>query len=159
MAGLNTYITIEGRIIRGVFMERLTRFSALVRVGNQLVESYLPNPGRMSELLVSNVEVILKEAKGKERKTSYDLIGVYHKGQKISLDSRIPNKLVLEALRKKDLPEFSSYTSMKPEYSYNHTRFDFLPRNDPEPCLLEVKSCTLAKNGVAMFPDAKTVRG
>ena len=31
--------------------------------------------------------------------------------------------------------------------------------NGNEKCLLEVKSCTLVKEGVALFPDAPTVRG
>lgn len=140
-------------------MERLTRFSASVKVERKNVACYLPNPGRMVELLVPGVEVVLKGALGGERKTSYDLIEVYHKGDKISLDSRVPNKLVLEALRNKELSEFSGYSSINPEYQYGGTRFDFFLSNGDKSCLLEVKSCTKVREGVALFPDARTVRG
>ena len=48
---------------------------------------------------------------------------------------------------------------IKPEFSYGHSRFDFFLANERESCLLEVKSSTLVKDGVAMFPDAVTERG
>lgn len=57
------------------------------------------------------------------------------------------------------MKEFSKHNTVKPEYPYGHTRFDFLLSNGHEHCLLEVKSCTLVKDGVAMFPDAETKRG
>jgi len=156
---LLSFIKIEGKITKGIFKQRLTRFSALVKVKRKTVQSFLPNPGRMSGLLSPGVEVILKEVLNGERKTSYDLIGVYYNAQKISVDSRVPNKLVLKALGNRDLPEFSEYTLIKPEHLYGHTRFDFFLSNKYRHCLLEVKSCTLVKNGIAMFPDAKTERG
>jgi len=156
---LVSVIKIEGKTVEGVFKERLTRFSALVEVGDKTIHSFLPNPGRMYELLIPGTEVVLTEVTGRGRKTSHDLIGVYYKGQRISVDSRVPNKLVLEALKNRDLPEFSEYAIIKPEHPYGHTKFDFLLSDGWKPCLLEVKSCTLVKDGVAMFPDAKTERG
>jgi sugar fermentation stimulation protein A len=156
---LVSFIKIGGKIVNGVFVERLTRFSALVKVACKTFPSFLPNSGRMLELLTPGAEVILREVSNKERTTPYDLIGVYHKGQRISVDSRIPNKLVLEALKNKDLEEFSDYDIIKPEHLYGHTRFDFFLSDGRRHCLLEVKSCTLVKDGVAMFPDAKTERG
>jgi sugar fermentation stimulation protein A len=153
------FVKIEGKTVKGVFERRLTRFSASVRVGDETLQSFLPNPGRMHELLTPGVEVVLREALSEKRRTAYDLIGVYHEGQKISVDSRVPNKLVLDALRKKELEEFSKYSVVKPEYPYGHGRFDFLLSDGYERCLLEVKSCTLVKDGVAMFPDAETRRG
>jgi sugar fermentation stimulation protein A len=150
---------IEGKTVKGVFEERLTRFSASVKLRDKIVQCFLPNPGRLIELLTPGAEVILRETKKGKRKTSHDLIGVYHKGEQISVDTRAPNKLVLEALKNRDLPEFSGYTMIKPEHPYGHTRFDFFLSDEQKPCFLEVKSCTLVKEGVAMFPDAKTERG
>jgi len=154
-----TFVKIEGKTVKGVFEHRLTRFSALVKVGDKTLQAFLPNPGRVHELLTPRVEVVLREVLSEKRKTSYDLIGVYHKDQKVSVDSRVPNKLVLEALRKKELQEFSQYNLVKPEHLYGNSRFDFLLSDGYEHCLLEVKSCTLVKDGVAMFPDAETKRG
>ena len=124
-----------------------------------ILPSFLPNPGRMHKLLTRGTKVILREVLKKNRKTDYDLIGVFYKGQTVSLDSRVPNKLVFEALKNGDIEEFSEYNFIKPEYVYGHTRFDFFLANKHERCLCEVKSSTLVKEGVAMFPDAVTERG
>jgi len=156
---LVSFIKIEGRTLRGIFQERPNRFSALVKVEDRVLPSFLPNPGRMHELLTSGAEVVLREVLKDNRKTDYDLIGVFYNGQTVSVASRVPNKLVLEALKNRDIEELSEYNIIKPEYGYGHTRFDFFLANEYERCLLEVKSSTLVKDGVAMFPDAKTERG
>jgi len=144
---LVSFIEIKGKLVEGMFEKRLTRFSALVKIKGKTVEVFLPNPGRLQELLTSGTTVVLKEVLKRElRETSYDLIGVFHKGQKLSVDSRVPNRLVFKALKNKDIKELSGYHKIKPEYAYGRTRFDFLLCNNHKPCLLEVKSCTLAKN-------------
>jgi len=156
---LVSFIKIEGRTLRGVFQERPNRFLALVKVEDMILPSFLPNPGRMHELLTPGTEVILREVLKENRKTDYDLIGVFYNGQVVSVDSRVPNKLVLEALKNGDIEELSEYNVIKPEYGYGHSRFDFFLANGHQSCLLEVKSCTLVKDGVALFPDAETERG
>jgi sugar fermentation stimulation protein A len=156
---LVSFIKIEDKLVRGVFQERLNRFSARVRVEDKILLTFLPNPGRMREFLFSGTEVVLREVLNGNRKTSYDLIGVSYNGQRVSVDCRVPNRLVLDALRNRDLDEFTEYRVIKPEYGYGHTRFDFFLANEGERCLLEVKSTTLVKDGVAMFPDAVTERG
>lgn len=148
-----------GEVLECIFVERLTRFSALVKLGNNVLEVFLPNPGRLKELLRFGVKVVLKKALSKGRRTTYDLMGVYYDGQKVSVDSRVPNRLVFEALKKRALKEFARYGTIKPEPFYGNTRFDFLLRDNGEACFLEVKSCTLVKDGIAMFPDVKTERG
>jgi sugar fermentation stimulation protein A len=149
---------IEGRILSGFFLERPNRFSGLVRVGYSVVRCFVPNPGRLYELLTPGAEVLLRESQGKERKTRYDVIGVRVGGGIVSIDSRVPNKLLFEVLRSRGLAEFSGYRSIVPEYRYGESRFDFLLK-DSENCLLEVKSCTLVRGGAAFFPDAPTLRG
>lgn len=158
---LPTFLEIEGNILEGVFRKRLTRFSAQVEVDGKVVECFLPNPGRLSELLISGSKVVLKGAVAAGfRKTVYDLIGVYQGDMIVSVDARIPNKLVLKALKNGDLSEFLGYTVIKPEHIYGRVKFDFLLDGlGLKSCLLEVKSCTLVRDGVAMFPDAPTERG
>ena len=126
---------------------------------NKRFPCFLPNPGRLRELLIPGTETFIREMEKRNRKTVYDLIGVFHEGQIVSVDSRLPNKLVLEALRNRDIKELSEYPEIRPEYGYGHSRFDFFLANQYERCLLEVKSCTLLKDGVALFPDAITRRG
>ena len=156
---MTVFIKVEGEILEGFFVERLTRFSALVKLENGIFEVFLPNPGRLRELLNFGAKVVLKRAVHEGRRTAYDLIGVYHDGRRVSVDSRVPNRLVFEALKNRALKEFAEYCTIKPEPFYWHTRFDFLLGNHKELCLLEVKSCTLVRDGIAMFPDAKTERG
>ena len=152
-------IKTSGRMFQGKFIARLTRFSAHVQLNGKMAACFLPNPGRLEDLLVPGVTVILKEMAKSGRKTSYDIIGVCHSGQIVSVDSRLPNKLVFEAIRNGKLPEFVGYPFIKREPVYNHTRFDFLLAENGTKCFLEVKSCTLVIDGVAMFPDAPTKRG
>jgi sugar fermentation stimulation protein A len=156
---LCSFVEIGGKVFEGIFIRRMTRFSALVHFDNKKVLCFLPNPGRLHELLTPGVKVILKKPAFPNRKTCYDLIGVYCGSQLVSVDSRIPNRLVFEALRNRGIPEFSGYSKIITEYRRGNSRFDFLLCNGLASCFLEVKSCTLVKDGVAMFPDAKTVRG
>ena len=53
-----SFINIEGRILRGFFQERPNRFLALVKVKDNVLVCYLPDPGRLLELLISEAEVI-----------------------------------------------------------------------------------------------------
>lgn len=155
-----SFVKIDGKLCWGVFEARVTRFSILTKVDSKRVLCFLPNPGRLEELLVPGAEVLLKSVGKNERKTAYDVVGVKCcGGQIVSVDSRLPNKLVYEALKNRELPEFADYTIIKAEPLYEHVRFDFLLSGDADKCLLEVKSCTLVRDGVAMFPDAPTMRG
>jgi len=157
---LPTFFEIEGNTLEGVFRKRLTRFSAKVEVGGRIVECFLPNPGRLNELLFHGAKVVLKEVFASGRKTIYDIVGVNHGGTVVSIDSRLPNRLVYEALKNGDLPEFAGYKEIKPEQRYGCVKFDFLLEGlGLKPCLLEIKSCTLVRDGIAMFPDAPTERG
>ena len=74
----------------------------MVKIGNAVSLTFLPNPGRMYELLIPGTEVFLRKVIKEKRKTCYDFIGVAYNSQMVSLDSRVPNKLVLEALRNRD---------------------------------------------------------
>lgn len=158
-----SFIEVKGRLLEGIFERRLTRFSVLVNVNGETLPCFLPNPGRLCELLVSGTKVVLREhvAAREKRKTSCDIVGVYSGNTIVSLDSRVPNKLVFEALKHGDLPEFRNYGALKTEYRHGRSRFDFLLYGGEmvKPCLLEVKSCTLVRDGIAMFPDAPTERG
>ena len=59
---------------------------------------------------------------------------------------------------------FPKLTLLKPEFTLGDSRFDFYAEyedNDGQhhKMLIEVKGCTLEKDGVALFPDAPTLRG
>lgn len=148
---------IFGDLIRAKFIERTSRFTVIAERDGKLLDCFLANPGRLKELLVPGHGLLLRlAAPGGTRKTDFDVIGVCLKGKVITIDSRIPNALIEEALCAGSLREFIGYKVVRSEPAFGSGRFDFLL--DPK-CFVEVKSCTLVKNGVALFPDAPTARG
>ena len=150
---------IVGKKVYGHFVTRLNRFTAVVTINDTSYPCYLPNPGRLSELLIPGTRVLLIEQPQKKRKTAYDLFGIYYQDLWVIVDSRLPNKLVFEALSGKTLKPFSHYKRIHPEVTYRRSRFDFLVTTENDRCFIEVKSCTLVHNGVGLFPDAPTQRG
>jgi sugar fermentation stimulation protein A len=80
-------------------------------------------------------------------------------GVLVSVDARLPNALVREALAEKKLKPFRGYPRWEAECPYRGGRFDFRRRRPCGCCYLEVKSVTLVEGGCALFPDAPTERG
>jgi DNA-binding sugar fermentation-stimulating protein len=76
---------------------------------------------------------------GGSRKTGFDVIGVCLKDKVVTVDSRIPDALIHEALCAGSLREFPGYNVVRTEPAFGSGRFDFLL--DPR-CFVEVKSCT-----------------
>lgn len=122
------------------------------------------------------------------RKTEYSLIGVYKERERggpllINMDSQAPNQVAYEWLKSirenPPLPfdqtvDTSSHLTpvindIKREVTYDQSRFDLafqavLPggrekNGEKLPAFMEVKGVTLEENGLAMFPDAPTIRG
>jgi len=149
---------IEGKLLKAAFLERPNRFLGKVEVSGKEHFCYIPNPGRMVELLQPGVEVYLKEEAAPGRKTEYDLVFV-KQNLLVSIDSRVPNRLTEEAIQMRLLPEFSDYGLVRAENVYKGSRLDFLLSHGDRRMLLEVKSCTLVREGRALFPDAPTQRG
>ena len=142
------------QVIEGIFVDRPNRFIAHVNVDGIIETVHVKNTGRCKELLLPGVKVILEVPENKERKTKYDLIGVYKKNfGLINIDSQAPNKVAKEWLENK------GYEYIKPEYTYGQSRIDFYMENKGEKYLMEVKGCTLERDGIGYFPDAPTERG
>jgi sugar fermentation stimulation protein A len=81
-------------------------------------------------------------------------------GRWVSVDARLPNDLVEEALHNGRLTPLAGYPTLRREVHYGRSRFDFqLTAPGRPPCLVEVKSVTLVVDGLGCFPDAVTLRG
>ena len=152
----------KGRIKEGVFLSRPNRFIAYVMVDGREEKCHVKNTGRCRELLVPGCKVYLEESENPNRSTRFDLIATEKKvGDSsilINMDSQAPNSVVEEWLRKGEL--FGEKAEVKREVTYSDSRFDFsITDESGRISFLEVKGCTLEKNGVVMFPDAPTERG
>lgn len=150
------------KIVKGKFIDRPNRFIAHVEIEGKVETVHVKNTGRCKELLITGCTVILEDYRDTPqasiRKTMFDLIAVYKNTTLlINMDSQAPNKVVAEWLEK--LPESEKYDYIKPEYTFGNSRVDFYMEKDGQKFLMEVKGCTLEKNGIGYFPDAPTERG
>ena len=171
-------------IVEGKFLDRPNRFIAHVEIAGKVETVHVKNTGRCKELLLPGVKVYLEKSGNPNRKTAYDLVAVEKTGLGlVNIDSQAPNQVVLEWLRA------FSFEKLKPEYVFRDSRVDFymerameLPeafweyrkieestqeniqeniqvQGNIRKYLLEVKGCTLERNGIGYFPDAPTERG
>lgn len=142
------------KTLQAKFIDRPNRFIAHVDLNGIVETVHVKNTGRCKELLIKGVTVILEESDNESRKTKYDLIAVYKENfGLINIDSQAPNKVAKEWLESK------YYTYIKPEYTYGNSRIDFYMEKDDRKYLMEVKGCTLERDGIGYFPDAPTERG
>ena len=146
------------KLICGELIERKNRFVAEVKLSEKIITAYVPNPGRMEELMVPGTEVFVYHVSDKERKTDYNLSLVSYKDQLVSINSQLPNQLFLNALEEQELAPYAAFNKIKAEHSYGDSRLDFYLPGRKE-VLIEVKSVTLVEDRIAKFPDAPTKRG
>ncbi len=141
-------------VVPAVFLERPNRFIARVALDGRELTVHVKNTGRCRELLRPGARVYLAQAENPARKTPYDLIAVRKEnGLLVNMDSQAPNRVVQEWLARQ------GYDRILPEYCYGESRMDFCMERGGERYLLEVKGCTLERDGVGYFPDAPTERG
>ncbi len=141
-------------ITRARFIDRPNRFIAVCKINGVKETVHVKNTGRCRELLVPGCDVWLTAPGTAGRKTRYDLVAVRKEsGLLINMDSQAPNKAVMEYL------SAAGFDRVVPEYTYGSSRIDFYLEKGDEKTLMEVKGCTLERNGTGYFPDAPTERG
>ena len=150
---------VDGETREAVFLGRLKRFSALVEFGGKEEIAYLPNTGRIWQLLSHGQKVFLVKRDNHLRKIKWDLYLFPLARSLVWADPRAANSLVFEALRKGFFLQFLGFHSIHREATFKGNRFDFLLVNNDQRYLLEAKSVTSVREGRALFPDAPTQRG
>ncbi len=142
------------------FLERPNRFLVRCRLEGRTVEAFLPNPGRLRELLLPGRTVHLVREEGRPgRKTRYTAVAVERDGHPIVLHTHRTNDVARRLIELGLVPGLRGASVVRAEVGVGRSRFDFLLSHRGADLLLEVKSCTLAGERVAMFPDAVTARG
>lgn len=141
-------------LVNGTFISRPNRFIAHVMIEKEEKIAHVPNTGRMGELLVPGVSVVLAYNPSPNRKTDYTLLLVKNKGCWVSVHSVFANKIAYAYLKEQE-----GVTELRQEVTYGNSRFDLACRVHGKKALFEVKSVNLVIDEVAMFPDAPTERG
>lgn len=149
-------------LIPARFIRRANRFLAWVDLNGQETPVHIANSGRLRELFRPGAAVWLKPAPHPPRtgrKTAYDLALVETAGTLVSADARLPNALVAEAAAAGLLPGIPHPAAVRREATYGESRLDLLLESPDGRTYIEVKSVTLVRQGVGLFPDSPTIRG
>ncbi len=147
------------RFREGSFLARHGRFLLEARAGGKKVRAYLPNPGRLGELLLPGSKVYLVREGGPGRKTEWTAVAVEGSQGPVILHTGRTNDIAQAFLEENLVPGLEGCRITRREAPLGRSRFDFLLDLGGEPFWLEVKSCTLLAGRAALFPDAVTERG
>ena len=108
-------------LVPGRFVQRDNRFRATVTVAGRETWAHVPNSGRLGELFTPGRPIWLSPAANPGRKTAYDLRLVDYGGTLVSVDARLPNDLLAEALNQQRLPDLA-YPQVKREVTRGDSR-------------------------------------
>ena len=145
----------------GTLLRRYQRFLADVLVADgQSLTVHCPNSGSMRGCSTPGSPVLISRSGNLQRKYPWTLEMVQENGIWIGVHTGRTNHLVREALENGVIDDFGVLGSITPEVKVAAgSRLDFRLETATGTVYLEVKNCSLAENGVALFPDAITDRG
>ena len=130
---------LDWELFEAEFVDRPNRFLTRVKFTGEIVESHLPDPGRLKELLIPGVTLLIKREDNPKRKTKFSTQAVYLGEQLISLNSWLPNQFVEFLLKRKFLDFLEDWDFVRREVPFGIHRFDFLMMRNEKPlyvCLL-----------------------
>ncbi len=149
---------VRGTLRFGRFRERLNRFAvSLDDLSGRRRRCHLRDPGRLSELLLPGAGILFLERRSPGRSTDCEVLAVWDGVLWTVVNSGLHSGLAEELIssgRARPIPA----APLRREVRFRDSRLDFLVSSDP-PWLVEVKGCTLVRDGLALFPDAPTERG
>ncbi len=149
---------VEGRLLR-----RYKRFLADVELADgRRLTAHTPNTGSMCGCAEPGSRVWLRDTGSSTRKYpfSWELVEA-RPGVLVGINTLLSNGLVREAIENGVVRELTGYPDIRAEvrYGQENSRIDLLLEGGDASCYVEVKNVTLVDDGVAMFPDAVSVRG
>lgn len=147
-------------LFAGRLLRRYQRFFAEVELlDGSVVTAHTPNTGSMRQCAVPGHRVLLSVSANPARQLPYTWELVEVDGCWADVNTQRANRVVEEALRSGMIAEFAGCT-VRPEFPWGASRFDFRLDRAGECTLLEVKNVTLCcGDQLACFPDAVTERG
>lgn len=150
----------DNSLIQGRFIKRYKRFLADIELKDgSVVVAHCTNSGSMKSCIEDNADVMLSPAKDPNRKTKFTWEMIKINNKWVGVNAMIPNLLVFEAIKQKQIEGLDSYTNVKREVKFEDSRLDIYAENANEKCFIEVKNVTMKVGNAALFPDAVTTRG
>jgi len=147
-------------IEKAEFINRPNRFVVRCLKGKEETTAFLPNPGRLHELLLPGRSLYLtRDGISGHRKYPYTVVAVEREGIPIILHTHKTNAVAAHLIARRKVAGLEGARVIRREIVVGRSRFDLLLEHEGREVLMEVKSCTLAGNRIAMFPDAVTARG
>lgn len=146
-----------------VLVRRYKRFLADVRWPDGTVEVvHCPNPGRMTTCAPPGAPCRVSLSDAPRRKLRATLEQVLVGDTWVHVHPLRSNRVVHAALTAGELPELADPQQVAAEVAFPagaHGRADFRAQRGGRAVWIEVKSVTLAVDGVGRFPDAVSARG
>jgi sugar fermentation stimulation protein A len=145
----------------GTLIRRYKRFLADVELDKgKTITVHCPNSGSMLGCSEPGSPVMLSRSENPKRKYPHTLEMVQAGSVWVGVNTTLTNHLVREALEDGVIEEFGRPEKIRAEVKTSaNTRLDFLLECQGKKVFMEVKNCSLAEDGRAMFPDAVTARG
>jgi sugar fermentation stimulation protein A len=147
---------------RGRLIRRYKRFLADVALDSgETVTAHCPNTGAMTACSEPGRHVFLSFHDNPKRKLKYTWELIDMPDSLVGVNTLIPNRLVYHSLKTGQLKQFREYNEIRAEVKIDggHRLDLMISKNGHDPCYIEIKNCSLVKNGIAAFPDAVTTRG
>lgn len=148
-------------LTNGTLIKRYRRFLADIRMADgSIITAHCPNTGTMLSCSTPDSPVCLSRSANLKRKYPFTLEMIKVGMTWVGVNTGRTNGLVVEAIEKGQIAELGTYNGIKKEVRVTEgTRLDLQIMHEESSTFLEVKSCSLAIDGCAMFPDAVTARG
>lgn len=149
-------------LIPGKLIKRYKRFLADIELADgSVVTAHCPNSGSMLGCNLPGMPVLLSISSNPKRTLAHTWELVQVDGYWVGLNTMLPNRLAEEAILDGTIAELQGYPALRREVAYGseRSRIDILLEGDGRRCYVEVKNVTLVENGLALFPDAVTLRG
>lgn len=154
-------MVFKNALLPATLTKRYKRFLAdVVLDDGSCLTVYCPNTGSMRSCSRPGSRVYLSTSANTKRKYPHTLEMIEVEGTIVGVNTGLTNTIVTEALEQGEIEEFGEIELIQREVKVSgRSRLDIMVVADGGKSYIEVKNCSLVEDGVAMFPDAVTVRG
>ncbi|MCS7110813.1 MAG: DNA/RNA nuclease SfsA [Ignisphaera sp.] len=137
---------------------RVSRFSVLVRIGDNKEYAHINNTGRLKNLLAYGKNGFCIPIEGP--KLRYRLIAIEDYEYAAVIDTLLQERAFIYAVLTNLIPWLDNVTSFKRNIRIENEVIDYMFNRNREEILVEVKSAILRiDKNLAGYPDAPTARG